>query len=35
VANALDCELVELDPLAGNYLDNLEIMADRIVRALQ
>jgi zinc transport system substrate-binding protein len=35
VANALDCELVELDPLADNYLDNLEIMADRIVRALQ
>ena len=35
VANALDCELVELDPLAGDYLANLETMADRIVRALQ
>ncbi len=35
VANALDCELVELDPLAGDYLANLDTMADRIVRALQ
>jgi len=35
VANALDCELVELDPLAADYLANLENMADRIVRALQ
>lgn len=35
VANALDCELVELDPLAGDYLANLETMADRIARALQ
>lgn len=35
VAAALDCELVELDPLAGDYLANLETMADRIVRALQ
>jgi len=35
VANALDCELVELDPLAGDYLANLETMADSIVRALQ
>jgi zinc transport system substrate-binding protein len=35
VAKALDCELVELDPLAGDYLANLETMADRIVRALQ
>jgi len=33
VAAALDCDLVELDPLAGNYLANLETMADRIVRA--
>lgn len=35
VAKALECELVELDPLAGDYLANLETMADRIVRALQ
>jgi len=35
VAIALDCELVELDPLAGEYLANLETMADRIVRALR
>jgi len=35
VAKALNCELVELDPLAGEYLANLETMADRIVRALQ
>jgi zinc transport system substrate-binding protein len=35
VAKALDCELVELDPLAGDYLANLETMADRIVRALR
>jgi zinc transport system substrate-binding protein len=35
VANALDCELVELDPLAGDYLANLEIMADRIAGGLQ
>ena len=35
VANALDCELVELDPLAGDYLANLEIMADRIAGALR
>lgn len=35
VAKALDCNLVELDPLAGDYLGNLETMADRIVRALQ
>ncbi len=35
VANALDCELVELDPLAGDYLANLEIMADRIAGALK
>jgi zinc transport system substrate-binding protein len=35
VAKALDCKLVELDPLAGDYLTNLETMADRIVRALQ
>jgi zinc transport system substrate-binding protein len=35
VANALDCELVELDPLARDYLANLETMANRIVRALQ
>ena len=35
VAIALDCELVELYPLAGEYLANLETMADRIVRALR
>ena len=35
VANALDCELVELDPLAGDYLVNLEIMADRIAGGLR
>ena len=35
VANALDCKLVELDPLAGDYLANLEIMADRIAEGLQ
>lgn len=35
VANALDCELVELNPLAGDYLANLEIMADRIAEGLQ
>jgi len=35
VANALDCELVELDPLAGDYLANLEIMADRIAEGLR
>jgi len=35
VANALDCELVELDPVAGDYLANLETMADRIAGALQ
>ena len=35
VARALDCRLVELDPLAGDYLANLETMADRIVGALQ
>jgi zinc transport system substrate-binding protein len=35
LANALDCELVELDPLAGDYLTNLESMATRIAEALQ
>ena len=35
VAAALDCELVELDPMAADYLANLETMADRIVGALQ
>lgn len=35
IAKALDCQLVELDPLAGDYLTNLETMAARIVRALQ
>jgi zinc transport system substrate-binding protein len=35
VARALDCRLVELDPLARDYLANLEKMAARIVRTLQ
>jgi zinc transport system substrate-binding protein len=35
VASALDCEFVELDPLARDYLANLETMANRIVGALQ
>jgi hypothetical protein len=35
VAAALDCELVELDPLAIDYLANLETIAARIVGALQ
>jgi zinc transport system substrate-binding protein len=34
VATALDCDLVELDPLAGDYLANLETMAARIAEAL-
>lgn len=35
IAAALDCELVELDPLAGDYLVNLEAMATRISEALR
>ena len=35
VAKALDCKLVELDPLAGDYLANLETMAERIAEALR
>jgi zinc transport system substrate-binding protein len=35
VAAALDCEIVELDPLAGDYLANLETMAARIAEALK
>jgi zinc transport system substrate-binding protein len=35
VADALDCDLVELDPLAGDYLNNLETLARKIARALQ
>jgi len=35
VAAALDCELVELDPLAIDYLANLETIAARIIEALQ
>ena len=35
VARALDCELVELDPLAYDYLVNLETMASRIAEALR
>jgi zinc transport system substrate-binding protein len=35
VADALGCELVELDPLAGDYLVNLELMGERIAEALK
>ncbi len=35
IAKALDCELVVLDPLAGDYLNNLEAIAERIAEALQ
>jgi zinc transport system substrate-binding protein len=35
VARALDCELVELDPLARDYLNNLESMALRIAEGLK
>jgi zinc transport system substrate-binding protein len=35
VARALDCEIIELDPLAGNYLTNLEHMARQIAGALR
>jgi zinc transport system substrate-binding protein len=35
VADALDCDLVELDPLAGDYLRNLEAMAHEIAGAMQ
>jgi zinc transport system substrate-binding protein len=35
VADALDCDLVELDPLAGDYLNNLEAMARKIAGALR
>jgi zinc transport system substrate-binding protein len=35
VARALDCELLELDPLARDYLANLETMGTRIAEALQ
>jgi zinc transport system substrate-binding protein len=35
VAAALDCKLVVLDPLAGDYLSNLETMAERIAEALR
>ncbi len=34
VARALNCEIIELDPLAGNYLTNLEHMARQIAGAL-
>jgi zinc transport system substrate-binding protein len=34
VARALGCEIIELDPLAGNYLTNLEHMARQIAGAL-
>jgi zinc transport system substrate-binding protein len=34
VAAALGCQVVELDPLAGDYLANLEEMARRIAAAL-
>jgi zinc transport system substrate-binding protein len=35
VAEALNCELVELDPLAADYLNNLEVMAYTIAGAMQ
>ena len=35
VAAAIDCKLVVLDPLAGDYLSNLETMAERIAEALR
>ena len=35
VASSLDCKLVELDPLAGDYLNNLETMALNIEEAWQ
>ncbi len=35
VARALDCEILELDPLAGDYLSNLEHMAHQIAGALR
>jgi zinc transport system substrate-binding protein len=35
VAEAVGAELVELDPLAADYLSNLERMADRVAGALE
>lgn len=35
IADALGCDLVELDPLAGDYLANLERMAGRIAASLE
>jgi len=35
VADALDCEVVELDPLAEDWAKNLETMATRIAAALE
>jgi zinc transport system substrate-binding protein len=35
VAEALDCDLAELDPLAADYLGNLEDMAQTIAGAIQ
>jgi zinc transport system substrate-binding protein len=35
IAKALDCRLVELDPMAADYLNNLESMAHRIAEALR
>lgn len=35
IADALGSDLVELDPLAGDYLANLERMADRIAASLE
>jgi zinc transport system substrate-binding protein len=35
IAEALDCQLVVIDPLAPNYLENLELMANSIAEALQ
>ena len=35
IADALDCRLVELDPLAEDYLANLEVMARRIAESME
>lgn len=35
IADALGCDLVELDPLAGDYLANLELMAGRIAASME
>lgn len=35
IAEALGCDLIELDPLAGDYLNNLEEMARKIAGAMR